>query len=162
MRDALVAQLPGLRRYARTLCGDATRADDLVQDCIARALERDHLWQGGNLRAWLFTILHNLHVNAVRAGRARPVHDALVEAAQSAAPPDQHERLAAREVLARLADLPDDQRAALMLVAVEGLSYEEVAAVQGVPVGTVMSRLSRARARLRADSGEPPGLRRVK
>ncbi|MFX8731574.1 sigma factor-like helix-turn-helix DNA-binding protein, partial [Acinetobacter baumannii] len=77
-------------------------------------------------------------------------------------PADQHERLAAREVLARLGDLPDDQRAALMLVAVEGLSYEEVAAVQGVPVGTVMSRLSRARARLRSDSGEPPGLRRVK
>jgi RNA polymerase sigma-70 factor (ECF subfamily) len=158
--------IPSLRRYARALARDGDRADDLVQDCLERALSRRHLWRGGtSLRPWLFRIMHNLHANQVRALRARPTHQALdglhaepgVGEAQSA-------HLALREMAQALDQLPEEQRRAVLLVALEGLSYQEVADVMDVPVGTVMSRLSRGRDRLRrlvgGDSG--PLLRRIK
>ena len=162
-RDSIVEHIPGLRRYARSLVGDAHRADDLVQDCLERALGRWHLWGGwGSLRAWLFTIMHNLHANGVRRRVAEPPLVRLEEAVRVSEPARQLDYVAMRETLVSLAALPEEQREVLLLVAVEGLTYEEVARVQGVAIGTVMSRLSRARARMREAVGEGPRLRRVK
>jgi RNA polymerase sigma-70 factor (ECF subfamily) len=162
-RDAIIELLPRLRRYARALVGDAERADDLVQDCVERALSRWHLWrQPHDLRAWLFTIMHNIHANAVRRVVRGPGFVDLEHAHVAATPPDQIEHIALGEVMARLDALPEAQRAVVLLVALEGMTYDEVAKVLGVPVGTVMSRLSRARERLRAPDAAPPGLRVVR
>jgi RNA polymerase sigma-70 factor (ECF subfamily) len=164
-RAAIVVEIPRLRRYARVLLGDATAADDLVQDCLERALGRVHLFHAGtNLRAWLFTIMHNLHVNArVRASRSPeiPVDPAALGGETE---PVQGSGLLLRDLDRALAQLPDDQRAALLLVGLEGLSYRETADVLGVPVGTVMSRLARGRERLRRliDGGSRQALRQVK
>ena len=150
--DAIVACLPRLRRYARALAGARGQADDLVHDTIARALDRWHLWrEGGDLRAWLFAIMHNINANQARKKARAPVtldYDDLRDGAQA----DQHDRLAAREILDRVATLGEDQRAVLLLVGLEGLAYEDAAKILDVPVGTVMSRLSRARAKLREDA----------
>ena len=157
--------IPRLRRYARALTGDRTRADDLVQDCLARAWEKLSLWQRGtNLRAWLFTILHNLYVNDVRRLKSRPellaLDDAALEVPQHA---NNDGGLALRDLDAALRQLPDEQRTVLLLVSLEEMRYEEVARTLGIPVGTVMSRLSRARERLRTLlNGTSPQLRRVK
>lgn len=160
-REALVAQIPALRRYARFLTGEPSRADDLVQDCLARALLRLHLWRPGNLRAWLFSILVNLHRDALRRGAMEASFDPEI-ILSTLGGGNQHDALAARQTLDRLKDLPTDQREVLLMVAIEGLSYDEIATIQDIPVGTVMSRLSRARARLRQiDEGQPP-LKRVK
>lgn len=144
--------IPALRRYARAMLRHREDADDLVQDVLERALAQ---WrsrrQASSLRAWLFTILHNLALDRLRR-RARRGVDATIEsvAEQWLAIPAEQERVSEqRDVLAQLALLPEDQRAVLLLVAVEQLSYAEAAAVLDVPVGTVMSRLSRARERLR-------------
>jgi RNA polymerase sigma-70 factor (ECF subfamily) len=159
-RDAIIELLPRLRRYARALVGDAERADDLVQDCVERALSRWHLWrQPHDLRAWLFTIMHNIHANAVRRVVRGPGFVDIEHAHAAATPPDQIEHIALGEVIGRLNALPEPQRAVVLLVALEGMTYEEVAKVLGVPVGTVMSRLSRARERLREP--EPPATLRV-
>jgi RNA polymerase sigma-70 factor (ECF subfamily) len=152
-RSRLVAQIPRLRRYARALTGDVTAADDLVQDCLMRAVGKSHLWQEGtDLRAWLFTILHNQYVNqvrrTVREGKAVALSDIEPEAALTSAP-DQDKRLELRDVERALAKLPDEQRSALLLVGMEGMSYDEAAAVLGVAVGTIRSRLSRGREALR-------------
>lgn len=157
----IVAQAPALRRYALALTRDRETADDLVQDCLARALSREHLWHGGSLRAWLFTILTNLDRNRRRALAARPQPLALDERAHWTPPGD---ALARQAVERGVAALPEEQREVLLLVALEGLSYREVAEVQGVPIGTVMSRLSRARAALRRalDGDDRPAIRRVK
>ncbi|HUH86037.1 MAG TPA: sigma-70 family RNA polymerase sigma factor [Stellaceae bacterium] len=140
-------QIPRLRRYARALTRDATRADDLVQSCLMRALAKSHLWQPGtDLRAWLFTILHNQHVNdvrrAVREGVSVPVEDA---APLLTAPAAQGAALQLRDLDRAMARLPEEQRQVLLLVGLEGMRYEEVAAVLQLPVGTVRSRLSRGR-----------------
>lgn len=154
-RDSLITQqVPRLRRYARALTGDRSAADDLVQDTLERALSRFHLWrQGSDLRAWLFTIMHNIYVNQARA-RIRRQHEALETdpAAESVHAPEP-DWLELRDIDGALARLPHEQRAVVLLVGLEQFTYEEAARVLDVPIGTVMSRLSRARERLRAMLG---------
>ena len=165
---AIVACIPSLRRYARGLVPDAARADDLVQDTLERAWGRFSLWQRrGEIRAWMFGIMHNHFIDGVRARRSRPedsAGDDLPEVAQRATQADRIEVHDLDRVLQRL---PPDQREILLLVAVEQMSYLEAAAAVGVPVGTVMSRLSRARERLRYElqghaAPEAMPLRRIK
>ena len=147
----LEAEIPRLRRYARALTRDVTRADDLVQSCLARAVAKQHLWQPGtDLRAWLFTILHNQHVNdvrrSVREGISVPVEEmAPMLTVQSNA----FAVLQLRDLEKAIAKLPQEQRQVILLVGLEGMAYEEVAKVLKVPVGTVRSRLSRGREQLR-------------
>lgn len=145
----LVELIPRLRRYARALVGDRAGADDLVQDTLERAWAKLHLYRRGtDLRAWLFTVMHNVHVNRVRATRTTDVlQDEMPELAQNGA---QADALLLRDLDRAIAQLPADQRAVLLLVTLEEMSYEEVARTLGIPIGTVMSRLSRAREKLRA------------
>jgi len=154
-RHAIVDLIPRLRRYARALVGDRSAADDLVQDTLERAWAKFHLYRGGtDLRAWLFTVMHNVHVNRVRAQRPTDaLTDDLPEVAQRAA---QGDSLMVRDMDRALAKLPEEQREVLLLVALEDMSYEEAARALGIPIGTVMSRLSRARERLRATMLETP------
>lgn len=146
----IVACIPSLRRYARGLMSDPDRADDLVQDTLERAWSRFSMWQKhSELRAWMFGIMHNQFIDRIRAQRSRPedsVGDDLPELPQR---PQQADALEVRDLDRLLQRLPPEQREVLLLVSVEELSYQEVAIVVGVPIGTVMSRLSRARARLR-------------
>lgn len=130
---------------------DEDRSDDLVQECLVRAMSRWHLWrQPGNLRAWLFTILHNIYVNDVQKAAARPNVIELQDYLPGiSVPPEQGDGLALREVARSVQRLPDEQKQVLLLIGLEGFSYEEAAQIAGVPVGTVMSRLSRARSKLR-------------
>ena len=151
-------EIPRLRRYARALTRDVTAADDLVQDCLTRALSKVHLWQKGtDLRAWLFTILHNQYVNhvrrAVREGSAVGLSDSEPLLTTS---PNQGKRLELRDLERAIAKLPEEQRSVLLLVGLEGMRYEEVAAVLDVPVGTIRSRLSRGREMLRHLMGMGP------
>jgi RNA polymerase sigma-70 factor (ECF subfamily) len=145
-------EIPRLRRYARTLTARRVgEADDLVQDCLVRALSKQHLWrQGTDLRAWLFTILHNQHVNHIRRvareGNSIPIEDLSVSVAVR---PDAMASLELRDLDRGIAELPIQQRQVVKLVGIEGKRYEEVADRLGVPVGTVRSRLSRARDALR-------------
>lgn len=166
------AVVPRLRRYARALVGDAHHADDLVQDALARGWEKRHLWvPDTDLRAWLFTIMHNVHVNQVsaraRQGRTESL-DADPEAAHPARDipvrPQQSDRLEVADVWRQIERLPVEQREVLVLVAIEEMRYEQVASVLQIPIGTVMSRLSRARERLRRFLADPaaPALRAVK
>src|SRR5438105_1921320 len=147
----LEAEIPRLRRYARALTRDVSRADDLVQSCLTRAVAKQHLWQPGtDLRAWLFTILHNQHVNDVR----RSVREGVNVAVEEMAPvlTVQSNAIAAlqlRDLESAIGKLPQEQRQVILLVGLEGMRYEEVAAILGVPVGTVRSRLSRGRDQLR-------------
>jgi RNA polymerase sigma-70 factor (ECF subfamily) len=148
VRPDLIEHLPRLRRYARALTGDVNRADDLVQDTLERALAKLDLWQpGSDLRAWLFTLMHNLFVNQTRV--RRPPQTAMEDALDEPVSGGQIEALAARDIRDALARLPDEQRAVLLLVGLEQFGYAEAAQVLGVPTGTVMSRLSRARERMR-------------
>lgn len=151
----LIEHLPRLRRYARALTGDAGRADDLVQDTLERALAKLDLWRpGSDLRAWLFTLMHNLFVNQIRA--RRPQETALDDAPDQPVSGGQLEAMVARDLHAALLRLPDEQREVLLLVGLEQFGYAEAAQVLGVPVGTVMSRLARARERMRQMlAGEP-------
>lgn len=144
----LVDLIPRLRRYARALVGDRASADDLVQDTLERALAKLHLYRRGtDLRAWLFTVMHNVHVNKLRAARATDVLDEeMPELAQRAS---QGDALLVRDLDRAVAQLPPEQRAVLLLVTLEDMSYEEVARALEIPIGTVMSRLSRAREKLR-------------
>lgn len=157
--------IPHLRRYARVLMrGDTDQADDLVQDCIERALKRLSLWKRGtNLRAWLFTILHNLYVNQVRRSVNAPefvmLDENISDRAQNAGG-----RVEMNAIQQALNSLPADQREIILLVTLEGMKYQEVAAILDVPEGTVMSRLSRARKQLRLSLADAPNktMRRVK
>lgn len=158
-RHDVEAMIPALRRYARALTRDADLADELVQDTLVRALRSEKLFHGGDLRSWLYTILTNLNRNRRRALARRPVLMQLADTTEDAGGTEAE----GRDIAQALATLVDDQRAVLLLVVLEGLSYREVADVQGVPIGTVMSRLARARAHVRAClNGERPALRRVK
>jgi RNA polymerase sigma-70 factor (ECF subfamily) len=154
-RPDLIEHLPRLRRYARALTGDINRADDLVQDTLERALAKLDLWQpGSDLRAWLFTLMHNLFVNQIRT--KRPQETVMEDALDEPVSGGQMEALAARDIHAALARLPEEQREVLLLVGLEQFGYAEAAQVLGVPTGTVMSRLSRARERMRQMlAGEP-------
>ena len=153
--DEIEAAIPALRRYARALVHDRAEADDLVQDCLERALARLGDWRGdGPLRAWLYRILLNRHRDLLRAaprpGHLVPVDGLAVEPAQ---PGGQEGHMALAEVRAALARLPPDQRRALLLVALEGFSFDEAAVALEIPRGTLMSRLARARATLRSLTG---------
>jgi RNA polymerase sigma-70 factor (ECF subfamily) len=160
----LLAAIPRLRRYARVLTGDSTRADDLVQETLARGWEKRRLWAAGtDLRAWLFTIMHNVFVNQ-RAMAVREAQNVSLDGDGDSggawqlpvrAPQQSHVELL--EVLRELGRLPPEQREVLVLAAVEEMRYEEIAAVLSIPVGTVMSRLSRAREKLRRTVNETPG-----
>jgi RNA polymerase sigma-70 factor (ECF subfamily) len=144
----IVAHIPRLRRYARALAGDSHRADDLVQDTLERALAKFYLWRReGDLRAWLFTVMHNVFINQLKAKRELELDAAVEEGLQSAPRSDP---LELRDLDAALRQLPVEQREVLLLVGLEQLSYAEVGKALGIPVGTVMSRLSRGRERLRA------------
>ena len=159
-RENVQAAIPALRRYARTLTRNADIADDLVQDTLVRALRSEHLFHGGEVRSWLYTILTNLNRNRLRSLARRP---ALSPIEDNDAPDMAGPEAGGRDIERALATLVDDQRTALLLVVLEGLSYREVAEVQGVPIGTVMSRLARARAQIKSFlDGERPALRRVK
>jgi RNA polymerase sigma-70 factor (ECF subfamily) len=144
-------QIPWLRRYARALTRNPERADDLVQDTLVRALAKQDLWEPGtDLRAWLFTLLHNQNVNSVRRslreGTAVDVEQ-LSSALIATTDPTASRKLF--ELERTLGQLPVEQREAILLVGLEGLAYEEAAAILGVPIGTVRSRLSRGRDNLR-------------
>ncbi|MFG1421306.1 sigma-70 family RNA polymerase sigma factor [Roseixanthobacter liquoris] len=164
--------IPALRRYARALLRDRAAADDLVQDCLERVIGRWHQRRAeGETRAWIFAILHNLAMTRLRRAASRPqaVPLELTSEADLAGRASQEDALRCRDVLSALSRLPDEQRMVLLLVAVEDLSYAETAKVLDLPIGTVMSRLSRARERLHLaiseevrPEGERPHLRRVK
>jgi len=154
------AAIPALRRYARALTRDADIADDLVQDTLVRALRSEHLFQGDEIRSWLYTILTNLNRNRLRSLARRPMLTSLED---NDAPDLAGPEAGGRDIERALALLVEEQRAALLLVVLEGLSYREVAEVQGVPIGTVMSRLARARVQIKTYlEGGRPALRRVK
>ena len=149
------AEIPRLRRYARVLVHDHSGADDLVQDCLVRALAKLHLWQeGSNLRAWLFAILHNQHINQIRRNLRSGSPVQLNEAdPQLSRPASQDKRLELRDLERALTRLPEEQRAAILLVGLEGFAYQQVAEILGVPTGTVRSRISRGRDALRRMMG---------
>lgn len=163
--DELEANVPALRRYARALTRDLDQADDLVQDCLERAIARRSLFRPrGPLRPWLFTILTNLYRNARRSERRRGGHVDIDTLPDLATPPSQPGHLALAELDRAIGTLPLDQKEALLLVTLEGLAYAEAAAILGIPNGTLMSRLGRARATLRQLTGTQaePHLRTVK
>jgi RNA polymerase sigma-70 factor (ECF subfamily) len=150
LAENMEQHIPRLRRYARALTGDRAAADDLVQDTLERALSRFHLWRrGSDLRAWLFTIMHNIFVNQARS-RTRYPHEPFDEPAAEKLQYREPDWSELRDIGDALAKLPVEQRTVVLLVGLEQFTYEEAARVLDVPIGTVMSRLSRARERLRA------------
>lgn len=173
MRDMMLLvepMIPGLRRYARALMRDTNDADDLVQDCLERAVSRWHQRRAdGSLRGWMYAILHNQAMNQLNQRSRRGDHvpvDSVPERAL-AQEATQESAVLGQDIVQAVDRLPDDQKAVLLLISVEDLSYAEAASVLDIPIGTVMSRLSRARTRLRQDmdgTGQAAAshLRRVK
>jgi RNA polymerase sigma-70 factor (ECF subfamily) len=163
IRDELMEHVPRLRRYARALINNRDLADDLVQDTLERALGRTALFQAGtDLRAWLFTIMHNVFANQARKASVRAVHvsvdDDSVAESEFAVPAEQSRSLEMRDLDYALQRLPTEQREVVLLVGLEEMSYADVALALDIPIGTVMSRLSRGRERLRAlMAGTQPG-----
>lgn len=164
-------EIPHLRRYARALTRDADAADDLVQETLEKALRKRHQWRrSGSIRAWLFTTLYRTYLNSRRGIAAKTARwsnaNQVEEEAGGSEPPRQEHGLVFRDVAAALDQLPESQRAALMLVALEDLPYEEAASILGIPIGTLRSRVSRARGSLTAVLDDPdrqrPSIRRVK
>ena len=158
--DLLLIWVPRLRRYARALSGNRDDADDFVQDTLERAWAKSGLWRGvTDMRAWLFGMMHNLHVDGARRPRLNTVmYDDDTPEIPVAAP--QGERLAVLDLQTALEQLPVEQKEILLLVALEDMSYADVAQTLGIPIGTVMSRLSRGRERLRAlIDGRPDPIR---
>jgi len=148
--EGIITYIPHLRRYARALTGDQVAAEDLVQDTLERAWKRMALWRpGSNIRAWLFTIMHNLYVNQIKAaarGAQRNANSSDVTLPLSSS---HDQRLELRDLHKALQGLTDEQREVVLLIGLEQLSYDEAAKVLRIPVGTVMSRLSRGREHLR-------------
>lgn len=169
LEDYVDEEIPHLRRFARSLCGSAEEGDDLVQDALERAWRKRHSWrQEGSVRGWLFRILYRVFLNSRRKSKqvyadietemiADPVHERIAP---------QEARLTADDVRRGLEALPDEQRAAVLLVALEGASYDEAAAILDIPIGTLRSRLFRGREALRETMKDvermPVRLRRVK
>ena len=146
----LEAEIPRLRRYARALTRDAVYADDLVQNCLTRALAKRQLWQPGtDLRAWLFTILHNQHCNELRRTMREGLSIELDEAPPVPVLSNAIARLELRDLERAINELPEDQRTVVLLIGLEGMPYDRVAAILNMPIGTVRSRLARGRAKLR-------------
>ena len=146
----LLTWVPRLRRYARALVGNCDDADDLVQDTLERAWARSGLWRGvADMRAWLFSVMHNLHIDGVRRGRLQTT-DMDDDTPEIPVAATQDERLAVTDLQAALDQLPTEQKEILLLVALEDMAYADIASTLGIPIGTVMSRLSRGRERLRA------------
>lgn len=163
--DQLEACVPALRRYARALTRNIDLADDLVQDCLERAIARRGLFRPtGPVRAWLFTILLNLHRNGLRSARRRGEQVDIDTVPDIATPAPQPGHIALAELARAIETLPLEQKEALLLVTLEGLPYQEAAAILHIPLGTLMSRLGRARSALRVLTGTPaePHLRTVK
>jgi RNA polymerase sigma-70 factor (ECF subfamily) len=156
-RFDVIGQLDSLRRYARSLTRNEADAEDLVQDTLVRAYEkRSHFRQGGNLKGWLLSILHNSFIDNKRSNRSEAGGvEAMTSMADTSLQPSQEQSLHLSDIRRAFFALPEEQRAALHLVAIENLSYEEAAATLGIPTGTLMSRISRARAALRLLEGEP-------
>jgi RNA polymerase sigma-70 factor, ECF subfamily len=156
----LEQQIPQLRQYARTLARDAAAADDLVQSCLVRALGKQHLWQPGtDLHAWLFTMLHNLHVDHVRRAVHAQESALAVSVSLAGAQVEPGARLELWDLDRAIGKLPEWQRQVILLVGLDGLRYAEAAAVLGIGVGTVRSRIGRARASLRRLIGGETGTR---
>jgi len=159
--DLIVPYIPNLRRYARALVGDRDGADDLVQDTLERAVRKFHLWRPGDLRAWLFSIMHNVFANQLKARRIAPD----VELDESfAAPMASVGPLDLEDMQRALNTLAPEQREVVLLVALEDMSYADVSRALGIPMGTVMSRLSRGREKLRRvmnENGPKAGLKVV-
>jgi RNA polymerase sigma-70 factor (ECF subfamily) len=142
----IVPFIPNLRRYARALIGDRDGADDLVQDTLERAVRKFHLWRPGDLRAWLFSIMHNVFVNQLKARKVAyevEIDDSIAAPQSSVTTTD------LMDLDRALMQLSPDQREVVLLVALEDMTYAEVSRALGIPIGTVMSRLSRAREKLR-------------
>ena len=151
-KAAILAEMPRLRRYARALLRDRDAADDLVQDCLERALLRLDNWQTGeNPRRWLFTIMHHLFVDQMRKARRRSevVMLTLDDSEALSSPAVQADSVASREIVDALEALSPERRSALLMVGVEGFSYAEAASILGIPAGTLMSRIARGREELR-------------
>ena len=151
--ELIVPYIPNLRRYARALVGDRDGADDLVQDTLERAVRKFHLWRPGDLRAWLFSIMHNVFVNQLKSRKI----PADVEIDDTfAAPMSTVSRMDVMDLQRALGTLAPEQREVVLLIALEDMSYADVSRALGIPMGTVMSRLSRGRERLRrVMNGEP-------
>jgi RNA polymerase sigma-70 factor (ECF subfamily) len=164
MNAIVTEQIPRLRRYARALTGDRTQADDLVQDTLERAWSKLHMWRrDSDMRAWMFSIMHNTFINHIR--KKQPVTVSMDEDALDVPTrATQEDTLHMRDLDSAIAKLPHEYREVILLIGLEQMSYEEVAKVLAIPMGTVMSRLSRGRERLRnIMAGEStPVLRRVK
>lgn len=160
----LVEQIPRLRRYARALNTDTQSADDLVQDTLERALNKKLLWRkNSRLRPWLFTIMHNLFINHIhRHGASQQMIELDDNIRDISSNPESD--VYTQQLKVCIGRLPNDQKQIFLLVSLEGFAYEEVAKITGIPVGTVMSRLSRAREKLRRQIESKDGvqLRRVK
>jgi len=143
--------IPALRRYAVALTYDTSKADDLVQDCLERALRKLHLWQAGsNLKAWLFTIMHNLFINTqIRLSRLPKMVS--LNAVSDTLKINRYVKQGTEiyELTVAVSKLPVDQKNVILLVGLEGFGYKEVSNILGIPLGTVMSRLHRAREKLR-------------
>lgn len=162
----IAREIPRLRRYALTLADSPAAADDLVQDTLERAIRKRHLWHGrGSMRSWLYRILFNVFMNQKPHRQRRQGEVEIEEAPATAVAPSQEQVSACRDIATALHSLPVEQRAAIALVALEGLPYDEAAAALDIPVGTLRSRLSRGRDQLRelySEPGQAPHLRRVK
>jgi RNA polymerase sigma-70 factor, ECF subfamily len=153
-RQLIIDHIPRLRRYARALVGDRYAADDLVQDTLERAWNKFYLWRpGSDLRAWLFAIMHNVFVNQVRR-RRNEIEQAMEEPPAVAVRATQSDQLELQDVDRALRILSDEQREVMLLIAIEQMTYDEVSRALDIPIGTVMSRLSRARDRLRQLLGD--------
>lgn len=149
--EGIITYIPHLRRYARALTGDYTSSEDLVQDTLERAWGRMALWRpGSDLRAWLFTIMHNLYINQVKSGARGLLRDSDQAELESPVLPAQDDRLELSDLNKALQRLPNEQREVVLLIGLEQLSYDEASKVLSVPIGTVMSRLSRGREQLRS------------
>ncbi len=158
LKRSIAAEIPYLQRCALALARDPDAADDLVQDCLERALLKRHLWLGkGHIRSWLYRVLHNVHVNDRRHPARRHLaaisHDEIAASVAEPARQDQH--MECRDLAAALDKLPTEQRETIVLIALEGRAYEEAAGILGVPVGTVRSRLARGRVTLRFLTDSP-------